>query len=98
MPSTIAPCGFDCANCPVYRATLADAPAALASLWELWDPATRPATPEELRCRGCLSGTAVHIPFCAACAIRRAAMEKADGDAPEEADGPAPDKPDGAGR
>ncbi len=74
MSPHIAPCGFDCTSCPVFKATAADAPAELAALWKVWDPATRPAHPEALRCRGCLSGTAEQIPFCASCEKRAAAL------------------------
>lgn len=82
MAPHIAPCGFDCTTCPVYRATAAGAPAALVSLWELWDPATRPATPEELRCAGCLHHSTTRIPFCASCRIRAAALENSTNETP----------------
>lgn len=73
----IAPCGFDCSKCPVYRATVAGATGALESLWKLMDAEARPERLEDLRCRGCLDGSGVTIPHCATCADRAAGLAAA---------------------
>ena len=71
MKSLEAPCGFDCARCPACLATASGDPAELRKVWELWDPATRPGTPEGVRCAGCLS-EGPRLEFCEACELRRA--------------------------
>ncbi|MBP7095833.1 MAG: DUF3795 domain-containing protein [Spirochaetia bacterium] len=70
MKTLLAPCGFDCALCPSYLATVSGDPAELRRVWERWDPATRPETPDEVRCTGCLSD-GPRLPFCESCALRR---------------------------
>ncbi|MBN1242152.1 MAG: DUF3795 domain-containing protein [Spirochaetales bacterium] len=70
IPVPLAPCGFDCALCPAYRATVSGDPDGLRKVWERWDPATRPETPEGIRCFGCLSEGPI-LAYCRDCEARR---------------------------
>lgn len=60
----LAPCGFDCEACPVFRAHTQAARAALAARY-----GKRPA---EIHCGGCQSA-AVNPVFCGGCYLRTCA-------------------------
>jgi hypothetical protein len=76
MPTSLmAPCGFDCLNCPAYKATrgVAKEQERVAARWSKANG--KKMTAADILCDGCLGGGRL-VAFCAGCAIRTCALAK----------------------
>jgi hypothetical protein len=72
----IAPCGFDCRECPAYKASHGGNEEDKKRLVERWSKAAGKAvTLEETLCDGCVAGGRL-VAYCADCAIRTCAQAK----------------------
>lgn len=72
----IAACGFDCRECPAYKATHCDGEAEKKRTAEKWSKAAgKTVTVEDILCDGCLAGGRL-VAYCADCVIRTCAQAK----------------------
>ncbi|MGD1118276.1 MAG: DUF3795 domain-containing protein [Dehalococcoidales bacterium] len=76
LSDLIAVCGFDCSNCPAYKATQSNDEAERKRVAEKWDKATGTKhTVEDILCDGCRAGGRI-VTYCATCNIRTCAQNK----------------------
>jgi hypothetical protein len=72
-----APCGFDCRNCPAYKATHSNDNAERERIADKWSKANgRKMTPEDILCDGCRVSGGRLVAYCALCNIRKCARDK----------------------
>jgi hypothetical protein len=72
----IAVCGFDCSNCPAYKATHSDDEAEKLRVAEKWSKAAgKEVTTKDILCDGCRAGGRL-VAYCADCNIRTCAQSK----------------------
>lgn len=72
----IAACGFDCSECPAYKATRGDTKEQ-ERVAEKWSKAVKKkVTAEEILCDGCRVPDGRLVAFCAECGIRLCALAK----------------------
>ncbi len=67
-------CGFDCARCPMYRATVDNDSALKKALIEKYSTNEKRLTEKDIACFGCKAEKRYIHPFCEECAIRVCAM------------------------
>jgi hypothetical protein len=73
----IAACGFDCRDCPAYKATHNNDKAEQERVAEKWSKAAgKTMTTEEIMCDGCRIPGGRLVAYCASCVIRACALEK----------------------
>ena len=71
----IAACGFDCRECPAYKATQGDE-AEQKRVAEKWSKAAgKTMTIDEIKCDGCQAGGRI-VAYCASCSIKTCAEGK----------------------
>ncbi len=73
IPSHPAYCGFDCAACPIYIATMSGDKAAIAALIAKYSTENHRLTEDEISCHGCKSEIPSGHKFCAECEFRHCA-------------------------
>jgi len=74
----IAYCGIDCAVCPAFVATQNDDHQARAETAADWSKMFKAEIkPEDVNCDGCQSRSQRLFKYCAVCAIRKCAQDKA---------------------
>lgn len=72
-----APCGLNCAQCDMYRATIADDDKLRIAIAEKWSRLFGyPFTKEDINCEGCLSGGRLGIYCRDLCEIKPCAQAK----------------------
>lgn len=69
-------CGFDCGECPVYKATAAGDAEKKRELAEKFSSKDRIISPESIFCMGCKSDIPSGHAFCSTCSFRKCASEK----------------------
>jgi hypothetical protein len=73
----IAVCGFDCSNCPAYKATHSNDKAEMERIAEKWSKAAgQTMTINDILCDGCRVPGGRQVVYCASCNIRTCAGEK----------------------
>jgi hypothetical protein len=71
----IAACGFDCRECPAYKATHGNE-AEKEAMVEKWSKAAgKKMTVKEILCDGCRTGGRI-VAYCATCNIKTCAQDK----------------------
>ena len=77
MPTLIAPCGSNCAECDAFKATKNNDDALRAKVAADWTVAHDFAfTPDMINCTGCM-GDGVKVNFCSdMCEVRKCAVAK----------------------
>ena len=76
LSSLVAYCGFDCSNCPAYKATQSNDIEEKKRVAEKWAKTTgQNMTPENILCDGCRAGGRL-VAYCASCNIRTCAIGK----------------------
>jgi hypothetical protein len=76
LSNLIAYCGFDCFECPAYKATHNDDLEEKKRIAEKWSKAAgKTMTVEEILCDGCRAGGRL-VAYCAECNIRTCAVDK----------------------
>ena len=76
LNNLIAVCGFDCSNCPAYKATHSDDEAEKLRIAEKWSEAAgKEVTKKDILCDGCRAGGRI-VAYCAECNIRTCAQSK----------------------
>jgi hypothetical protein len=77
LSDLVAYCGFDCSNCPAYKATHSDDITEKNRIAEKWAKTTgKPMTPEDILCDGCRVSGGRLVAYCAECNIRTCAINK----------------------
>jgi len=77
MTHTIAYCGMECGNCPVYRATQANDPMAREKAAELFSKLFNTEIPvSAINCDGCKSSTGILFGHCKTCEVRNCATDR----------------------
>ena len=72
----VAPCGFDCSGCPVYKVTQSGDDEVKKRVAEKWSKTVgKPVTVKETECDGCVAGGRL-VAYCAECTIRSCAVIK----------------------
>jgi hypothetical protein len=72
----IAACGFDCRDCPAYKATHSKDLEEQKRMAEKWSKAVgKPMTIDEIKCDGCRAGGRL-VAYCASCNIKTCAQNK----------------------
>jgi hypothetical protein len=72
----IAACGFDCRECPAYKATQSNDQAERERIAEKWSKANgQKMTTENILCDGCRADGRI-VAYCATCNIKTCALEK----------------------
>ena len=74
LPSHPAFCGFDCAACPIYQATLLDDEELKQKLAEKYSAPGRKLMKADIFCKGCRAEKRYLHPFCEECVIRCCAL------------------------
>ena len=73
----IAACGFDCRNCPAYKATHSSDITEQKRVAEKWSKANgQKMTVEDILCDGCRVPGGRLVAYCAACNIKTCAQNK----------------------
>ena len=76
LSDLVAVCGFDCSDCPAYKATHSNDIEEKKRVAEKWSKAAgHTVTVEEILCDGCRAGGRL-VAYCAACNIRTCAVSK----------------------
>jgi hypothetical protein len=76
LKDIIAACGYDCSECPAYKATHSDDAAEKVRIAEKWSKTIgKTMTVEEILCDGCRTGGRL-VAFCATCNIKTCAQAK----------------------
>ena len=68
-------CGFDCARCPMYEATVNDDAELKRALIERYSTGEKRLTEKDIFCLGCRAEKRYLHPYCEECDIRRCAGE-----------------------
>ncbi len=72
----VAACGFDCRECPAYKATHSGDEAEKKRIAEKWSQAAgKTMTVEDILCDGCRAGKRL-VAYCATCNIKACAIAK----------------------
>lgn len=69
-------CGFNCAECPVFIATVSGDASAMDSLRKKFSTPEHVLSDEELSCHGCKSKIPSGHAFCSSCEFRTCAMPR----------------------
>ena len=73
----IAFCGFDCRECPAYKATRSGSPEEQKLVAARWSKAVnKTVTVQEILCDGCRVKDGRLVAYCAECNIRSCAVSK----------------------
>jgi hypothetical protein len=77
LSPTLAYCGFDCADCPAYKATQSGDIAEQKQVASRWSKAVgKPMSIEQILCDGCRAGGGRMVAYCAECPIRLCAVKR----------------------
>lgn len=77
LSDLIAFCGFDCSNCPAYKATHGNDEKEKARVAKKWSKAAgKKMTPADILCDGCRVPGGRLVAYCAECNIRTCALSK----------------------
>jgi hypothetical protein len=77
LNDTTAFCGFDCADCPAYKATQSGDPEEQKLVAVRWSKAIgKPMTAAEILCDGCRVKGGRMVAYCAECNIRSCALSR----------------------
>ncbi len=77
LSDLVAYCGFDCSNCPAYKATQSGDLEERKRIAEKWSRANgQKMTPENILCDGCRVRGGRLVAYCAECNIRTCAIKK----------------------
>lgn len=77
LSDRIAYCGFDCSNCPAYKATQSGDIKERKRVADKWSKTTgQKMTPENILCDGCRVQNGRLVAYCAECNIRTCAINK----------------------
>jgi hypothetical protein len=77
LSNLVAYCGFDCSNCPAYKATHSDDQDERKRVAEKWTKAAgKPMTITDILCDGCRVHGGRLVAYCAECNIRTCALSK----------------------
>ena len=75
--SQIAYCGLNCAECPVYLATLSGYEYSKEKIAREWSKIyNTDISPDDINCIGCKSREGIHFSHCYECSIRLCAEER----------------------
>jgi hypothetical protein len=76
LSNFIAACGFDCRDCPAYKATHSHDVEEKERMAKKWSKTVgKKMTVEDILCDGCRAGRRL-VAYCADCAIRTCAQNK----------------------
>ena len=76
LPDIIAVCGFDCSECPAYKAAHSHDEELKKQVAEKWSKTIgKKVTFEDILCDGCRAGGRL-VAYCAVCNIRTCAVNK----------------------
>lgn len=72
----IAPCGLNCYECEVYKATIEDSTEKKVKLAQKFTSPEYEVTPDDIDCLGCHKDSTLVFKFCKECELRICAVDK----------------------